>query len=211
MKDLGLRQQEYVIVDLETTGLYAAEGDEVIEFGAVLIKNLEIEDRYFQRMVNPQRSIPEASSAVHGIKDEDVKDAPKIDAVLPEFLKFAGHRIWVAQNAGFDLSFILRDMRRLKLPFGEKIVIDTVRVSKMLFPNASSHNLDVLMARMGISKSGSRHRSLDDCKFTALVFIEFVKLLEKQGMDQLTHLKDSFIKTDSIIKEEKPKARGLFG
>jgi DNA polymerase-3 subunit alpha (Gram-positive type) len=140
-----------------------------------------------------------------------VKDAPIIDEVLPKFLKFAGSRIWVAQNASFDLSFILRDMNRLKIPVGERLVIDTIRISKILFPNAGSHNLDVLMARMGISKSGGRHRSLDDCRYTALVLIEFIKLLEKQGMDQLQHIKDAFIKTENVLKREKPKARGLFG
>ncbi len=209
--ELSLRNQEFVVVDLETTGLYAAEGDQAIEFGAVKISQLQIEEKPFQSLVNPGRPIPEASSAVHGIRDDDVAGAPSIQDVLPNFLKYAGSRIWIAQNAAFDLSFILRDMHRLKIPFGDKLVIDTVRVSKILFPNASSHNLDALMARLGITKSGTRHRSLDDCRYTALVFIEFVKLLEKQGMDQLTHIKSAFIKPDSVFKEEKPKARGLFG
>lgn len=208
---LSLKDQDFVILDLETTGLYAAEGDQAIEFGAVKVSQLQVQEENFLSFVNPQRSIPEASSAIHGIKDEDVKNAPGIEEVLPGFLKFAGSRIWVAQNAAFDLSFILRDMQKLKIPFGDRLIIDTVKVSKILFPNATSHNLDVLMARMGISKSGARHRSLDDCRYTALVLIEFIKLLEKQGMDQLHHLKDAFIKPESVLKPEKPKARGLFG
>ncbi len=208
---LKLRDQEFVIVDLETTGLYAAEGDQIIEFGALKVSKLEIEGPGYQQLVNPGRSIPEAATAIHGISDADVKDSPTTDQAMPEFLKYCGSRIWVAQNAPFDLSFILRDMRRMKIPFGEKLVIDTIKISKILFPNAGSHNLDVLMARLGISKTGSRHRSLDDCRFTALVLIEFIKMLEKQGMDQLMHIKDAFVRSDNILKEEKPKARGLFG
>jgi len=208
---LKLRDQEFVIIDLETTGLYAAEGDQIIEFGALKVTNLEIDGPGYQQLVNPGRPIPEAATNVHGISDADVKDCPTTDQAMPEFLKYTGSRIWVAQNAPFDLSFIMRDMRRLKIPFGEKLVIDTIKISKILFPNAGSHNLDVLMARLGISKSGSRHRSLDDCRFTALVLIEFIKLLEKQGMDQLMQIKDAFVRCDNIVKEEKPKPRGLFG
>lgn len=211
MKDLSLRECQFVVFDLETTGLYADQGDEIIEFGAIRVRNLEIEDEIFQSMVNPGRSIPEASTAVHGISDRDVAQAPKIADVLPQFYQFCASRIWVAQNAAFDLSFVLRDSKRLKLPLQDRIVLDTMKVSKMLFPNASSHSLDAVMARLEIDQTGDRHRSLDDCRYTAQALIEMIRLLERQGISQLLQLKDAFIKTESLTKTEKPKAMGLFG
>lgn len=211
MKDIQIRESQFVIFDLETTGLYADQGDKMIEIGAVRVKNLEIEDEEFQSLVNPERSIPAASSAVHGITDKDVEKSPKADKILPKFFEFVGNRIWVAQNAAFDLSFVMRDAKRLGIPFSDRIVLDTMKVSKILFPNAGSHSLDAMMARLEIAKTGDRHRSLDDCRYTARALIEMIKLLEKQGVTKITELTDAFIKTEGIIKTAKPKPMGLFG
>lgn len=210
MKTPSLSEMEYLILDLETTGLYADQGDEIIEIGALRVQNLEITDE-FQCLVKPSKSIPEASSAIHGIRDKDVKNEKSIREVLPSFYNFCGKSTWVAQNARFDLSFLIRDFRICGLPLIQNLVIDTIGISKMLFPYETSHNLDVMMARLGVSKTGSRHRSLDDCRYTALVLIEFIKLLKKQNLESLQDIQDSFVKLDTIIKKEKPKVRGLFG
>lgn len=207
---MALRDLEYLVFDLETTGLYADEGDQIIEIGAVLIRDLQIVEKGFQTLVNPGIPIPEASTAVHGISDEQVEDAPKVEAALRDFFKFAEGKTWVAQNARFDMSFVLRDMKRLGVPLRQATVIDTIGISKILFPYETRHNLDVLMARMGIAKTGDRHRSLDDSRFTAKVLIEFIKLLEKQGMNNLMDIQDSFLKLDSIGRPKKPKSMGLF-
>lgn len=210
MKTASLCELEYVVLDLETTGLYADEGDEIIEIGAVRIQSLEIVDE-FQSFVKPIKPIPGASTAVHGIRDEDVKNAPPIEKILPEFHSFCGNRIWVAQNARFDMSFILRDLQKIGMRMPQNVVVDTIGLSKMLFPYENSHNLDVLMARLGLAKTGDRHRSLDDCRYTASVLIEFLKMLEKQNVRFLSDIKDSLVKLDSLIKAEKPKPMGLFG
>lgn len=211
MKVPKLSELEYVIFDLETTGLYAEQGDEIIEFGAIRLKGLEITTESFQSLVKPPRTIPEAASAVHGITDKDVSKSPPVSEILPKFYEFCGNSYWVAQNARFDLSFILRDMKRLGINFRQSFAIDTIGISKILFPFESRHNLDVMMARLGISKIGDRHRSLDDCRFTALVLIEFIKLLENQGITELKDIESAFIKSDSIAKKLKPKTMGLFG
>jgi len=210
LKAIELSNLDFVIFDIETTGLYAEEGDEIIEIGAVRVSKLQIQPDTFQSLVNPGRSIPEASSAVHGIRDEDVKNAPAVDDVLPDFIKFCGSSIWVAQNARFDMSFILKNMRRMGLVFRQPFVCDTIGISKILFPYETRHNLDVMMARLGIPKSGDRHRSLDDCRYTAQVLIEFIKLLANQGSTTLDSIQSSFIKPELVLKTEKPKTRGLF-
>lgn len=210
MKSLTLSELSFVIFDLETTGLYADSGDQMIEVGAVRVKALEIEKETFQSLVKPTIPIPKASSDVHGITDKDVANAPEVSEVIPEFIQYCGNRIWVAQNARFDLSFILRDMRNLNLPFRQSVVLDTIGISKILFPYETRHNLDVMMARMGIAKTGDRHRSLDDCKFTAQVLIEFIKLLKNQGIETLNEVESAFIKVDTVLKPEKPKPAGLF-
>lgn len=207
---LDLKAAHFVVFDLETTGLYADQGDEIIEVGAIRIKDLQIEKDHFQSLVKPSKPIPESSTAVHGISDVDVLNASPSTKVLPEFFSFMGSGIWVAQNASFDLSFILRDAEKMGISPPDRIVLDTMKISKILFPNAGTHNLDAIMARLEINKKGDRHRSLDDCRFTGLALIEMLKLLEKQGITQLTQLSGAFVRTENILRRPKPKAMGLF-
>ncbi|MBN8554008.1 MAG: hypothetical protein J0L93_01030 [Deltaproteobacteria bacterium] len=211
MLPLTLKDLSFVIFDLETTGLYPDQGDEVIEIGAVVVENFQIAEKHFHRMVNPGKPIPAASTAIHGIKDKDIEKADSMSKILPEFLSFMGNRIWVAQNAKFDLGFILTKMKQLNMQFKQTIVIDTIGISKILFPYEQYHNLDVIMNRLGIARTGERHRSVDDSKYTALVLIEFIKLLAQQGIHTLPEIEQAFVKPESLMKSEKPKTRSLFG
>lgn len=211
MKVLELRSLDYIIFDLETTGFYADAGDEIVEIGAVLVSQGELTDKQFHSLINPGKPIPAASSAVHGIRDADVAKAPKIDDVIHDFCRFVGSRIMVAQNAKFDMSFILKIFQRCKIPTKQNVVLDTIGISKILFPYEQYHNLDAIMARLGIARTGDRHRSIDDCKYTALALIEFIKLLEQQGIQSLTEIESAFIKPESIMKAEKPRSGSLFG
>ena len=211
MKSLNLSELSYTIFDFETTGLYPEEGDEIIELGAVIVERGEILEKTYQTLVNPGRSIPAISTKISGIRDEDVAKSPPIADVLDNFLDFMGPRIWVAQNAKFDMGFLIKSMSRLNKSLRQNIVVDTIGISKILFPYENSHNLDVLMNRMGILRSGERHRSLDDCRYTAQILIEFIKLLEKQGINSLPQIETAFIKVDSLVKTDKPKTRSLFG
>jgi DNA polymerase-3 subunit alpha (Gram-positive type) len=211
VKSLLLKELEYVVFDLETTGFYADSGDEIVEIGAVLVKKLEIQKEVFSTFINPKRPIPAASTAVTGIKDSHVKDAPTIDKIMDDFLSFIGNRIIVAQNAKFDMSFMFKNFQRLNIPVKQNLVVDTIGISKLLFPYEQKHNLDAIMARLGIAKTGDRHRSLDDSKYTAQVLIEFIKLLEKQGISTLPEIEQTFIKPESISKAKKMKTRSLFG
>jgi len=205
-----LRELNYVVFDLETTGLYPEDGDEIIEIGAIAVENCQITEQVFHTLVNPGRPIPPSSTAVHGIRDQDVAGAPTIDSAIRNFMSFVGNRIWIAQNARFDLSFIIRKLTQLQIPPKQTVVIDTIGISKLLFPYEQSHALDRIMARLGIPRTGERHRSIDDSRYTALVFLEFLKLLEQQAMTELLHIESAFIRAETLIRVEKPKPRGLF-
>jgi len=211
MKSLILSELSFAVFDFETTGLYPEEGDEIIEMGAIVVDKGLVTELSFQTFINPQKPIPAASTRVHGITDQDVASAPIIDKMMDKFLDFIGGHIWVAQNAKFDMGFIVKKMRDLQRPLRKNVVLDTIGISKILFPYETSHNLDVIMARLGIVKSGDRHRSLDDARYTAQVLIEFIKLLEKQGIRSLPEIESAFINVDALMKAEKPKTRSLFG
>ena len=210
MKAQKLSELEYVVFDTETTGLYADEGDEIIEIGAIRVKNMTVTEEIFQSMVKPGRSIPEASTQVHGITDKDVENAPSLDEIIGDFRKFCGSAIWVAQNARFDLSFLVRAFDRNRIPYSQNLVIDTIGLSKTLFPYETRHNLDVIMARLGIAKTGERHRSVDDSRYTAKVLVEFIGLLEKQGVESIQDVPLALIRMETFQKREKPKTASLF-
>jgi len=211
LKQRRLSELDYVVFDTETTGLYADDGDEIIEIGAVRVKGMQITDEVFQSLINPNKPIPPASSEIHGIFDKDVKAAPVIDQMIDEFKAFCGSCIWVAQNARFDMSFLMKTFRKKAISVSNLMVLDTIGLSKILFPYETRHNLDVIMARLGIAKTGSRHRSVDDSRYTAQVLIEFIKLLEKQGVSQIQDVATALIKMESFHKKTQPKTQNLFG
>ena len=110
-KQLNKYVPDYVLYDLETTGI-SANYDEVIEISAVKVRGGKIIDE-FSTLVNPGRTIPYGASAVNHIYDEMVSDAPEFEEVLPLFLAFIGNDILVGHNiASFDMKFLYRDFEK---------------------------------------------------------------------------------------------------
>ncbi len=174
-KNESWKGKTYVVFDLETTGL-DAKCEKITEIGAVRIENGVI-GKTFSALVNPSRPIPENITALTGISDEMVKDCPLIDEVLPKFLEFCGDAIAVAHNARFDCSFVNQACSESGLQFNNE-TMDTVELSKELFPNEEKHNLKVLANRLNISLE-NHHRAVDDATATAEAFIKMMNMKEE--------------------------------
>lgn len=182
-----LRQVNYVVLDLETTGLHPSEGDEVVAIAAVRVVNgrvLTMET--FDRLVNPGRSIPATSVAIHGITEEDVKDKPPLAVVLPQFQSFAEDAVLVAHNAAFDMAFLQRSAEGCGLRFDQP-VLDTLLLSAYLDPDEMDHSLDGIAARLGL-KFSQRHSALGDCMVTAAILVRQIERLEERGFQTLGDL-----------------------
>lgn len=168
---------DYVVFDLETTGL-SPERDAIVEIGAVVVRNGEIvEDEIFHSLVNPQRPIPYFATKVHGLKDMDVKHAPTIDLVLPEFLAFIKRKPLVAHNISFDVGFIQANAQKLGLEFPPRAQICTMQLSRRAYPRERSHKLDLLASRLDLTFT-ERHRSMGDVQVTAQAFIHLSRALQ---------------------------------
>lgn len=169
---LRLGLDEYVVFDLETTGLSPWGGDEIIEIGAMKIFGSEIDEvNFFHSLVNPKRLIPPEASRVNGISNEMVANAPILEEVLPRFLDFIGSSWLVAQNAKFDMSFLMKSLVQFKMSRNME-VYDTMIFSRRCFPAETSHNLDIICQRLGlVITPEERHRSLGDVKLTAKAFV----------------------------------------
>ncbi|MBI1859465.1 MAG: 3'-5' exonuclease [Deltaproteobacteria bacterium] len=175
---LSLELDEFVVFDLETTGLSPWGGDEIIEIGAIKVFGAEIDEKNaFHSLVNPKRMIPSAATNVNGITNDMVAGAPAIDEVLPRFWEFVGQSWLVAQNAKFDLGFLMKYLvqRKMKKQFE---VYDTVILSRRAFPTEQGHNLDKIAGRLGLRyEQNDRHRSMGDVKLTAQAFIHLKEML----------------------------------
>lgn len=166
-----LTEKVYVVVDLETTGLDLMNNG-IIEIGAVKITGGRIAEQ-FTTLVKPDYPITEEITKITGITEEMVKDAPKISAVIPDFMKFIDKTTLVAHNAEFDVKFIKRfagaEEYDVKNP-----VIDTIDLAKNCFPSLRHYDLHTVADKFGIVFH--HHRALSDAYATAEAFIELVKL-----------------------------------
>ena len=174
----------YVVFDIETTG-FSPLSDRIIEIGAVKVVNGTITDK-FSTFVNPDIPIPFRIEQLTSINDSMVLPAPKIDKVLPDFLKFCEGCALVAHNASFDVSFIAHNAEELGLPF-DPTVLDTVTLARILLPQLNRYKLDTVAKALNVSLE-NHHRAVDDAGATAEIFVAFLKMLKERDIFTLDEL-----------------------
>lgn len=157
---------DYVVFDLETTGLEASS-DRIIEIGALKYKNNELVDE-FSILINPEIELPPVITKITGLKDEDLKDKETIENVLPKFITFIEDLPLIAHNSEFDLGFIEGNIKRLGLNMISNKNIDTIEIARIYIPKAYNYKLETLKKYFHL-EYGS-HRSVDDCKTTNYVY-----------------------------------------
>ena len=182
----GAFSDEFIVFDLETTGLSAANC-KIIEIGAVKIaggKVLEVYDKF----VDPEIPIPAEITDLTSITDDMVKGADTIDKVLPEFLDFVGERLMIAHNADFDMGFVRAAAKGLDIPF-KNASLDTVALSRYLNPDLKKHKLNLLAEHYGLGDF-HHHRASDDAEMLAMIFFEMLKQLEKLDVKSFAELQN---------------------
>ena len=187
----------YVVFDIETTG-FSPEKNKIIEIGAVKVVDGKITEK-FSTFVNPDVPIPFEIEKLTSINDEMVLPAPKIDVVLPDFLKFCEGCALVAHNASFDVSFIAHNAKEQGLPF-DPTVLDTVAMARHLLPNLNRFKLDTVAKALGVSLE-NHHRAVDDAGATAEIFVKFVEMLRARGVENLDQLNEMSELSADMIKK----------
>lgn len=154
---------EYIIIDIETTGLDTTF-DEIIEIGALKIKGNKIVDTY-TTLIKPKYEIAEYITQLTGITNQMVKNAPSIEEIIKPFKEFIEGNILVGHNFNFDLNFLYdNSMKFLEEPI-ENDFIDTLRLSRYLLKDLKHHRLIDIADHYKIDILGN-HRSLKDCEIT---------------------------------------------
>lgn len=185
---------EFVVFDIETTGLGASK-ERITEIGAIKIKNGEVVDT-FSTFVNPEKPIPEKITKLTGIDDGMVADAPKEEEAVAGFLKFCGQNaVVVAHNASFDTSFIRYAAARHRIPY-TLTSVDTLAISRAMFPSLSKHKLDVVAKHLNLGNF-NHHRACDDAEILSKIFLVMItKLKEEYGVSDISQINTAFPKAD---------------
>ena len=197
--DLPLEGTTYVVFDTETTGFNAAGGDQMIEIGAVKLKDGEIIDR-FDELINPGYHIPDHISELTCITDDMVKDSDTEEEVTKRFLSWVGACPLVAHNAKFDISFISMAMKKYNLGEFNYTVLDTLELSHILDQAYARHSLSALVKRYNVPwEEDAHHRADYDAEGTAYVFAKMLQKLIAQNYDTIRDL-ERLIPKDEIHK-----------
>ena len=197
--DSVLLDNEYVVFDLETTGFNAANGDTIIEIGAVKLKHGEIIDK-FDMLIKPPSPIPLRITNVTSITNEMVEDCPNEEEAVKEFVKWTGNLPMVAHNAKFDTSFIAQAYKKYNLGEYTNPIIDTLALSRVLDQDSSRHGLSAITKRYDVEfDEESHHRGDYDALATALVFHKMMKKLDSLNIITISDL-DKLVNKDDIHK-----------
>ena len=201
-----LEEAEFVVFDLETTGLSAARS-RICEVGAVRVRALEPVDS-FQSLVDPGVALPDPIARLTGLREQELRRAPSISTVLGRFLTFAGDELLVAHNARFDQRFLerqllLRHGRRLSEP-----PLCTAALARRL--------LESRLRRVGLASlahffgvpTRPCHRALPDAEATAQVLIHLIGLAQELGARRLSELRTLAAPRKRRVYDKRELARG---
>ncbi|HOB12704.1 MAG TPA: DNA polymerase III subunit epsilon [Novosphingobium sp.] len=163
-----------IIFDTETTGLDPKSGDRLVEIGCIEMVNRVQTGNTFHAYFNPDRDMPAAAEAVHGLSIAFLSDKPRFHERAAEFLEFIGDEAnLVAHNAGFDFGFVNSELEMCGLPpLSRDRMVDTVAMARVRHPGAKN-SLDALCTRYGIDRSHrTKHGALLDAELLAQVYVE---------------------------------------
>jgi DNA polymerase-3 subunit epsilon len=204
--DPSLEDAEFVVFDLETTGLSGAR-DHICELGAVRVRALEPVDS-FQSLVNPGVALPEPVARLTGLREQELRRAPSVATVLRRFLSFAGDDLLVAHNARFDQRFLERQLlsmhgRRLSEP-----PLCTAALARRLLEGRLRRvGLASLAEFFGVPTTPC-HRALPDAEATAQVLVHLIGLAQELGARRLSDLRTLAAPHRRRVYDKRALARG---
>ena len=162
-----------IVLDTETTGLRAIEGDRITEIGCVEVIDCIPTGRSFHTYVNPERDVPQEVVEITGLTTAFLRDKPVFAAICADLVAFVGDARVVAHNAPFDRGFINAELDRMGIAAIEETRwLDTLELARSMFPGAQT-SLDALCRRFNISlERRDKHGALVDAELLAEVYLQ---------------------------------------
>ena len=193
-----LHEYTFVVCDTELTGLNRRK-DEIISIGAVRIVNLQIElSQTFHQYIRPKNIDPNQATLVHRITPEELKTAPPMEEVLPEFIDFCGNALLVGHFVGIDMHFLGKASQRVLGGMLSNPSIDTMRLARGYeearctdfygsCDQSRSYSLDDLSVEFNLPRF-KPHDALEDALQTAYLFLFLIKKFRHGGIRTLKEL-----------------------
>ena len=178
----------YAIVDIETTG-GSPLNDKITEIAIYIHDGNHIVDK-FVSLINPERTIPYFITALTGITNEMVANAPTFYQIAKEIVEITQGKTFVAHSASFDYNFIRQEFKNLGYTY-KRDVLCTVKLSRRLIPTLRSYSLGMICEKLNI-QINNRHRAAGDALATTKLF------------EMLLFLDQTSEKEESVIQNTKP-------
>jgi DNA polymerase-3 subunit epsilon len=173
------------VIDFETTGMGPSQGARATEIACVLVQDGRIVDRY-QSLMKTGVWVPPFITALTGISNAMLRDAPPAEQVMREVAAFTCGVPLVAHNAAFDRGFWAAEMAHADLPPDPAHAFAcTVLLSRRLYPEAPSHKLSALADWLGLQRDGRAHRAMSDADVTAQLLIRLQRDVTERFAAQL--------------------------
>jgi DNA polymerase III epsilon subunit family exonuclease len=191
----------FVVFDVETTSRDVKQGA-IVEIGAVKVNNGKIEDRW-STLVNPGVAI--VGRQLHGLTDDDVKDAPAPQQAAQQFMDWAGDALLVGHNIGFDIGFLEAALGGShKIDAGR--YLDTLVIAREAYPDSDLKLGD--LARFFELEVEPNHRALPDAEATAQLLIRLGSDLPER-MDNFKRTVADAIRASKGAAPDKATTYGL--
>jgi DNA polymerase III subunit epsilon len=198
-EDPLLEEAEFVVFDLETTGLSAAR-NRICEVGAARVRALELVDS-FQSLVNPRVALPQEITRLTGLREQELRRAPPVSSVIKRFIAFAGDGPLAAHNARFDQRFLERQLQWLHgRRLAEPPLCTAALARRLLEGRLRRVGLASLADFFGVPTRPC-HRALPDAESTAQVLVCLIGLAQEIGARRVSDLR----------KLEAPRKRRVYG
>lgn len=201
LQHVKLSDATYVVFDVETTGLSAVY-DTIIELSAVKMYKGNVIDK-FEEFIDPGHPLSKTTTELTGITDSMVRGSKSEEEVLKLFRQFSEGTILVAHNATFDMGFLNTGYRRHNIEEASNPVIDTLELSRLLYPTMKNHRLNTLAKKFKVNLE-HHHRAIYDAEATGHLCWIFLKdAHEKYEMEYHDQLND-YVGDDNAYKQARP-------
>ena len=167
-----------IVLDTETTGLSAENGDRIIELGCVELFNRKLTGNDLHIYFNPERESHEDALKVHGLTTDFLRDKPKFATLANDIVEYLRDAELIIHNAAFDVGFLnkefeLAGLQPLRSFVGD--VTDTLALAKTVYPG-KRNSLDALCDRFGVDRSNRTfHGAKLDAQLLADVYINLTR------------------------------------
>lgn len=179
-------ETDFLVVDVETTGLSAESGERVCELGAVKLRGSAVVESY-NTFTDPRRPISAGAYAVNRISPAMLAGAPLFAEIAPRLLTMMADAVIVAYNAPFDISFLNSEFRMAGFRPLDAMVVDALVMARQILPGLQGYPQEHVARMAGIAMP-VKHRALEDAMVTAQLFLIFTSILKAHNIDTCADL-----------------------